>query len=216
MGLHDRVVDYISGKLDPMRSAGHFHDTYVCCFCESGDLLSQWCTYGGGTAGYAIGFHGDSFEGSEAKRLPSAQSAFGQVSYGIYPEEEEEVIRIFAERVLSKAEKSIVDDDDDVVGFVGVLNLRLAIIKNPTFHEEREWRLIIQTYEGEENSGIAFRSGPAGLTPYVRVAFKPESVIEVVAGPGPLPQQQHSVRRLLDSYGFKDVEVKSSSAPLRF
>lgn len=33
-----------------------FTDAYVCCFCEHGDLLSQWRTYGAAGGGYSMEF----------------------------------------------------------------------------------------------------------------------------------------------------------------
>ena len=53
-------------------------DLYVLCFCEQGDLLSQWRGYASGGAGYAIGIDPERLV---AKRESMGSFFFGKVEY---------------------------------------------------------------------------------------------------------------------------------------
>jgi hypothetical protein len=45
-----------------------FSDTYLVCFCKSGDLLSQWRGYGT-SGGYALGLNDDALAGLSKDRV---------------------------------------------------------------------------------------------------------------------------------------------------
>lgn len=57
---------------------GKFH-VYGTCFCEDGNLLSQWRTYGG-DVGYAIGFNALHLTAEKDETDPVF---FKEVTYGI-------------------------------------------------------------------------------------------------------------------------------------
>jgi hypothetical protein len=65
-GLIQGALDMDNGRLLPpkhrsefeegLRSAFRMYSPFVTCFCENGDLLSQWRGYGGAGEGFALGF----------------------------------------------------------------------------------------------------------------------------------------------------------------
>jgi hypothetical protein len=160
---------------------------YVTCFCESGDLLSQWRAYGS-DHGYAIELETDALEATLA-RIPGygPSKMLMQVRYG-----EEEAVS-----VLSAAVQSVSADTN--LGHVGVhahymalqLSAMLAGVKNPGFREEREWRLIA-AFEAGDIDIAKFRLTPMAIIPYIEIPFPRDAVMSITVGPG-----RHAVLRKL-------------------
>ena len=71
--------------------ATHWEDTvrvYISCFCEHGDLLSQWRAYGANGKGFALGMSPESIQ----KHLTANHSGFGGIAKWfrvIYEKEEQ-------------------------------------------------------------------------------------------------------------------------------
>ncbi|WP_329338545.1 DUF2971 domain-containing protein [Streptomyces sp. NBC_01352] len=170
---------------------------YVSCFCENGDLLSQWRGYGG-VGGYAIGFRSDVLE-KRAKGFPVA--VFENVRYG-FDESLTSASELFPEYL--KSGMTLMAD-----------YLRpLTLIKNDAFREEREWRVMVARDCIDELT--KFRVGPVGVTPFVSVDFSPEDVGELIVGPGPHSAERvNGTHQLLDRYGMKHVRVVLSETSLR-
>jgi hypothetical protein len=111
---------------------------YVTCFCESGDLLSQWRAYGS-DHGYAIEVKADALKTAVQQLAGYSQGmSLMQVRYG----------REAAADVVAAAMRGISEDTN--LGHVGVhahymalrLTAMLAGVKDPGFQEEREWRVV--------------------------------------------------------------------------
>jgi hypothetical protein len=189
---------------------------YVSCFCEDGDLLSQWRAYGS-DAGYAIGFRSDQLANLE----PAASKTVGAPSGpGFEPH---------LQRVMYGLEeaKSLIDSTLDTVapeptghpgvhGWVRYITVALpllASVKNDAFAEEREWRLA---YVTDVVAGLKFRSGHLGVIPYREFSVPPEAIQEVVVGPGRFPELRfQGVRQLLQSNKLTEVQTVGSRVPLR-
>jgi hypothetical protein len=210
----DTFANYHGFVLDEVRSSEF--GVYVTCFCESGDLLSQWRGYGQ-DHGYAIEIAKDSLRDA-AKAMPAYPSATGlfKVQYGLDAANEvvENTIQIVADFNLNhpgvKAHYSAL-----------AVNSMLAQVKHPGFAEEREWRLVIGLELFDEStfdSGgppTQFRSTPIAIVPYLEIPVKRESIISVCVGPGDNAEIRASgVRRLLKILGSEAV-VTHSEVPLR-
>ena len=150
---------------------------YVTCFCESGDLLSQWRAYGS-DHGYAVEFETDALEAALA-RIPAYGKMLMQVRYG-----GEEAVS-----VVSAAVQSVSADTN--LGHVSVhahymalqLSAMLAGVKNPGFREEREWRLIA-AFEAGDIDIRKFRPTPMAIIPYIEIPFPLDAVMSITVGPG--------------------------------
>jgi hypothetical protein len=182
---------------------------YVSCFCESGDLLSQWRAYGS-DHGYAIEIEADALPDA-AQRLPmlGAAADLVQVRYG----------ERAAADVVEGALRKVWGDTN--LGHYGVhahfmalqLTAMLATIKHPGFQEEREWRLVA-ALEGEEER-VQFRATPMAIVPYVEVPLPRDAIRSIRVGPGRhVDVRANGVRRLLASIG-SDADVLVSTVPLR-
>lgn len=192
---------------------------YVTCFCESGDLLSQWRAYGT-DHGYTIEFNAEAIE-SAAEEIPGyhPDRMLMAVRYG----------REAAVQVLSTALQNVLSDTN--LGHVGVhahymalrLTAMLAAVKHPGFSEEREWRTVIpfESYEAyarmesPERNLTRFRSSSIAIVPYIEIPFPREAVVRIRVGPGRHADiRQQGVQRLLDSRGYQ-AEVLISEVPVR-
>lgn len=182
------------------------YHVYAACFCQNGDLLSQWRAYGG-DSGYAIGFRTSSLR-EVSTALESV--SFQKVIYGL--EEAGHYLNDMLEAVAQ-----------GVAGFPGATgNIRLmtrvlptvATIKHPTFAEEQEWRLLSTSWGASE--ALSFRSASVGLVPYVKASLPDDAVAHVIVGPGQYPTVRISgVAQLLERHGMGGVEVVGSTSPLR-
>ena len=183
---------------------------YVTCFCESGDLLSQWRAYGS-DHGYAIEVKADALK-TAVEQIPSEppEVSLMQVRYG--PDAAVEVVAT-AMRDLGK---------DTNLGHYGVhahymalhLTAMLAGVKHPGFREEREWR-VVAAFEYEASELVRFRSAPMAIVPYIEVPLPKEAIVTIRVGPGRhVDVREAGVRRLLRTVGC-EAPVVHSEVPLR-
>lgn len=190
---------------------------YVTCFCEKGDLLSQWRGYAGGH-GWALGFDAEIL-GSLATSWDPSDSTIQQITYG----------EVGISNAVERAVRLIAPVPTGHPGVKGnyrslvVCRRELARIKHPSFEEEHEWRLVLEQegraineQDATQQDRLAFRDGPVGLTPYLPVRWPSKALREVVIGPTAYPAQQFSAgHRLLGRRGLVDVEIRCSQASYR-
>lgn len=120
---------------------------FIACFCEQGDLLSQWMAYGKGDAPVSLGFD------------LSSMSTFGDLPPNtilkkvLYEESEQrERIRQVTRAWVDTAESLLNSEEDlqatDLFPYPAIWALQDALaaehlhFKNPVFAQEEEWRLI--------------------------------------------------------------------------
>jgi hypothetical protein len=212
-------------------------DVYAVCFCEDGDLLSQWRAYGVSGGGYAIGFDGSMLE-------MDAIATYGlSLSRVIYdPERQRQLAQDLVARTIGALVHHLRDHPDQFDNAMPIVarnfsHLAQAFayqIKDGAFGEEHEWRLI---YARDVKSPVdaarrRFRSGARGLVPYVAIpmgvpaekqlpvrldlALASVPVREVRVGPTGQPEiAALAMRYLLSDLGLDGVEVTSSAIPLR-
>ena len=212
---------------------------FAVCFCEDGDLLSQWRGYAGGVGGFSIGF---------------SRHVLAECSFGIHvmaagnirdlPSPAQLVKVAYGKRdALARAEElvdvikdnyrhgNLIIDLDGTPGLAVAIAVFRAIagMKHKAFREEREWRLLAVS---DVNQQVRTRSRSSGVVPYMdlvvngrlrvdtRDVFE-KPLTEVFVGPAESSQsvgQIVAVRDLLKSrgmWGFGDVPVVPSDAPFR-
>ena len=191
----------------------------VCSFSEDRDSLSQWRAYGARTSGFAIGFPGNFLEAATKNK----QWYLAPCIYD--PADQRNLIRSLVEEVLdqnverertNKAEK----DHLPMGGNLGAYLHRYApILKDQSFREEREWRVISRPLMCSSEL-LDFREGSSLLIPYYKspLADKnlPFRVHEVVVGPTPdRERSRNSVKSFLVRHDLEDVPVEVSRVPYR-
>lgn len=217
-----RAVDFLSRAETLVAGMFEGIDLYVSCFCEDGDLLSQWRGYSRGAGMYSLGFSSGSLH-----KPGSAEAA----PYSLYPVEYEpakqrkiinDIITRGMRRNLMGIKGPTKPDGKEVFDALGLLTFSLSFclifFKHSSFAAEQEWRIVLVKLPGDDIP-VFFRQDPWYPTPYTQVTFAEGSLplVEVKCGPAPEPPlASSSVRMLLAEHGNIDVPVTQSDIPLRW
>lgn len=203
---------------------------FVACFCEEGDLLSQWRGYAS-PGGYSLGFAVDHCKVPEwvapffpvtydqgSARMTASAWASGAA---------DRLLQVFDERLDSaiaggspqKAISQLIEEFGR--DQFNTLEAIAATLKDPSFSEEREWRVLSESHpQADGDREVLFRTGPLGPTPYITVPLSPDEeplpLREIIVGPGPNSRARaEAVRMLLWKHGYPEVPVVTSKVPYR-
>ena len=150
-------------------------DVFVSCFCEQGDLLSQWRGYAKDGMGYSIGVDGDLL-GQIGGGL---NFFFGNVVYDREIQERTiqhilsscvEGVDLLTTGVSAAKASSRIADVCHI--FRRALWYPLVTFKDALFAEENEWRAIEIMNRSETEKRIRFRPGASKLVPYIEDDFR--------------------------------------------
>ena len=183
--------------------------SYCVCFSENCDQLSQWRGYANNGKGIAIGFDKNILD--ELKTDDIYRIAFDSVIYD--SKEQEDYI---GEVVNENLEKMRVKG----IAHVGIeLNtnyrLKFPFVKNPSFWEEGEWRIVVsakpgsQRLEASDNisfSEVRYRVANDKLISYLEMDFskiKQKIIKEIWIGPKS-EVTVDDVVNFLYTYGYYD------------
>jgi len=205
----------------------------VSCFSEVGDSLSQRRAYGSQMSGYAIGFCG-SFLKQVAKH---EQFYLAKCVYDT--NSKNQIISKFVRAVLEEvikhqhlAPNDLNDDYDfwhDGGNLCAYLNRLAPILKNSSFSDEREWRIISRPLRCTSEH-FDYRQGNSMIIPYYKLPITNDVTHvgekrfqNICVGPTPNKlQAANSVRSLLASQRLAShltpggpVDVINSSVPYR-
>ena len=231
--LKPATADYVNEIRDPNRRliSNYFDDAvrvFAACFCAEPDLLSQWRAYAGSdrAGGYALGFQPP---GPLPAWPQSAPGGHGLALRRVLYDEAEQVGEATA---LIDALVRVLDLDPGDMSVRAAFDTWLADgavefaswCKHPSFHEEREWRVVY--VPRDDPAPLAVKHRPAGgiLTPYVEL-YLPRSVgarpndlplVEVRCGPSPQPERKKAGVRsfLATTTEFSHVNVTGTTSSL--
>ncbi len=165
----------------------HGVNVCVCSFSEERDSLSQWRAYGG-SSGFAVGF--------SSKVLRAATEKQGWfIAPCIYDlATQHNLVRALVEEVLEEilSGPPLEDEEEDSVlrtvggNLLPYLNRYAPILKDESFKEEREWRIISRPMLCER---LVYREGKSLIVPYYKLPLCEDNqkleLHEVVIGPTP-------------------------------
>lgn len=215
-----RFLDY---AMEAFASSTRDTELYVTCFCEDGDLLSQWRGYGDTSGRYSIQF--------DTARLQAEDHtfSFGQV---IYSHDEQVSIvtataRAAADAILAQRSPSFEDSSDLFWRRVTALLMAhvasdAAFFKPKAFSEEREWRAVRHVYPSDGLAAIEF-DATALIRPYTSM-FQGERIGDgrilpiskiIVGAHSSAILARKSVRMLLAKLGYATIPVDSTVVSLR-
>lgn len=195
--------------------------SYVACFSENKDQLSQWRGYADNGAGIAVGFSRESF--ADLKEAAPSHISFRKV---IYDEKEQEK---FIERIARESIKAM--ETKPVAQVAAELNqnyrLQFPVLKNASFEEEAEWRIIFNDSFSKRKrhvgknilfSEIRYTVREKRLVSYIEMDFsklKHNAIKEIWIGPKAEVEIQ-DIMHLLDVYGYyDDVESYNEFVPIK-
>jgi hypothetical protein len=201
-----RLFDAI---LDDLNNMENIH-IFSCCFTENGNILSQWRGYGGSSTGYSIGFEStDLLTYASDNGFLMVKCVYDSVCQ----------LQIF-NSIIDEGLENIKRGSYSYKDLVGDICTVSSFMKNESFHEECEWRLI-SLPKSCMDSEFQFRTGLASIIPYYLIKLRsPEkylNVKEVVCGPSPYPDlNTTAVMVLLRKYGYKENVFASPISYRRF
>ena len=216
-------LDDFSNWLDTFRHT--IHQFFVFSLTEEGNLLSQWRGYTPKGKGVSIGFEPRGL----VRKIENQGLKIVKCIYDI-PDQ-----RGLAKELL---ERMIITFNNERHNFESkwypprenhrellekfrekILQI-FSVIKNPSFCEEQEWRLISKYYAKYTIPEIKYREGISMLVPYIEIAISPENANEpmfheVYMGPTPNHNLSHaSLATFLSSWKACN-NIISSSIPYR-
>jgi hypothetical protein len=205
--------------------------TCVCCFSELDDALSQWRGYGGGDAGFSVGFTREWFtrvkETLGLSLIPCIYDPEDQQR--LIKDEIDEFLAPNAEKEPDYWDRNRRHVDPDRPRTFGVLRhagddfaTRLALIapriKHESFEDEKEWRLVAARVSADE---LHHRPGRSMLIPYYKIPIgdddKFDSIRKIVVGPTPHPELSvASVKSLAKAAGLVNCDkIETTNIPFR-
>jgi hypothetical protein len=160
----------------------------VSSFSEEGDLLSQWRGYSSSQGGYSIGFE------KEALEMMINKEGFN-LERCIYKELDQvrkvsDVIFESLDRFRGCMEPNqdfVEGSSDSTSYFLDKLSYLSSFIKDSSFSEEKEWRIVALVRFDD----LDFRPGKSSIIPYKKIKIEdylPEVVSDIFIGHTPNPQ----------------------------
>lgn len=192
---------------------------YVACFSEARDQLSQWRGYGGGESGFCLQFDGPGIARlSAGLLLPCIYELEAQ--YRLVREVVERLLNIFADHAPSHAPGDRGAFADALLDYaLWNLSFLAPAFKHEAFHEEREWRLVLNT---PDTSRIHFVAKRTMISGYIPILLKtPDTggmmpLTGVMVGPSPSAHlSKAAVRARSQQLGYQQLTVTESAAPFR-
>lgn len=204
-------------------------DYFVVCFCEDGDLLSQWRAYGTQGTGYSIGFATRALMGL-GRRLqkieydPQVKARLIKERFSII----KEVLKPIMGELEIRADEDMSILNSFALAIAVGFTPMLASMKNQKFSEEREWRLVIMqarpTVRPRDDSSlpVQFRVSSGRVVPYVSLSWLQgqarlaRPIASLRHGPASdSALTKRALSDLLEECGLNGVEVSGSDIPLR-
>lgn len=184
--LLSQFVDWVSHRI----TNGHL--LFGASFRSQGNLLSQWRGYSVPGKGVSLGFCPEYI-------LKCAERQRFMIGRCIYePARQRMLIRQVVDAVVAHAARLVADGEQSAQERAVLYRqafeqveadlLRIAaILKHPSFREEKEWRIVSPVIANEADAPIRFREGHAMLVPYIefdlRLDDRPMALDHLFLGP---------------------------------
>lgn len=184
-----------------------FFHHFVTSFCSSGDQLSQWRGYG---SGVAIGFMATELNGV------FKNSNLRKVIYN--PEDQVTVIDNLLKSVSDYIRSHNINAEDAhnyLIEYArSLFDLMSAKMKNKSFEEEREWRLIT-SFPIQDNitENLQFRARGRYVIPYIKLKSEEKlPITEIIISPNS-PQQNIVAIKMICAKAKIDCTIRQSRIP---
>ncbi len=209
--------DWYGAVLEELDTIRHVN-LFAFSLSEQGDLLSQWRGYCPEGIGFSIGFEYDDL------LEPMKRQEFRLVKCVYDLKQHQQIIVELGEPAIACLDNPNQQDrsarlKQAVQIFLDGLIRIGPIMKHPSFHEEREWRLISGTVS-IKHPNIRLRPGKNMLVPYFEFGLAKANgevaVSTVHVGPNPhMYLSMQSVIAALTSLGITFHNVRRSEVPYR-
>lgn len=208
----DEMARSVVLKLMNDIDSGFLYATFVFSFCPDGDLLSQWRGYG--SSGVAIGFDVEQFGDLFSDTMLVKVIYNAQTQMEIF----DSLITSVSGWLLSIKDNPTYEIlEKDVMNTLRIYFENIAAkMKNYTFREENEWRLVTRI-EGATSPGLLrYRVRGNAVVPYIEI--KPTGklpIVDIILAPNSHPSVGPSLQSLLWKKGYPSATVTRSLIPFR-
>jgi len=233
-----RWLDGIAGRLEqshgPKKALTQFREwlqhrllvdfgptLFVGSFTERGNLLSQWRGYCPHGRGVSIGF-------SPFKLIEQTQRHSFMIGECIYDSPTksdlaEHVINAIISAAEHVGESSEFHPSQSYHGVFKKIDPELlriaAVVKDDSFHEEKEWRVVSPVFTNFIEPPMKFREAPTMLIPYMEMPLADSGqklpIEDIIVGPTPtVGLSMESIVRYLRRSGI-DSRIASCGIPYR-
>jgi hypothetical protein len=163
--LLTQFVDWVSHRI----TSGHM--LFGASFRSQGNLLSQWRGYSTPGKGVSLGFSPEYIlQCAEKQHFMVGRCIYEPAKQRLLIREVVDAVETLAGRLAvgerTAAERSVLYRETFAEVETDLLRIA-AILKHPSFREEREWRIVSPVIANNVESPILFREGHAMLVPYI-------------------------------------------------
>ncbi len=195
---------------------------FVFCTCIDPDSLSMWNYYvkNGNYKGYNIGLLPTQIIKSFGGKSKDIEVLFGNVIY----QKDDQLKEI--ELVATELENHFRGTRNKNKGLAALFlycQRYSAFFKNDKFSHEKEFRFVISIDEDKLTNytegplKLDFRISNGIVTPYLALHFSKKALKRVQLSPNTeVDISKKSIKEFCRCEGYKDVEVKASTIPIRF
>ena len=186
--------------------------TYVACFCESENLLSQWRSYAAQGGGYNLGLRFQSNTKYYHTLDDTEEDSYVILRKMVYDVDEQRgLISDYISSIVTSSGDAIkhynehggIPDAWAAIAGMESANILFDLVlsfKNPVFNEENEWRLIYGRLASYKPEQLKFRETKEGLIPYIETY-----IVEDLEGKSVFPLSSIKFGPMLD-----DARTKSA------
>lgn len=201
---------------------------FISCFSEAGDILSQWRAYANDGTGVAIGFNMAYF--NIEHQLPFTMAVYNQNSIGLHEVYyDSEIQATLIKNLFREISSSEMITSERMIEMAVKLKQYSFVFKNPTFFEEREWRIIhTPLILGSHTDGSTqtmgaisdckFRVTANDIAPYFLLPFSEEKAVspiaEIILGPKN-QMAMYKIQTFLSMNNLRNIPITFSKASYR-
>lgn len=203
--LSDLYKNFLKFMHDSLKENLESRNHYIVSFTKSRDNLRQWMSYGITNASYAIGFDDETLKsiklGHSSIDLEDFTYCLNDVSYNMYKMEN----LLSSESVMNNVSKNKLNPRKYAIELINELLFGLCSLKDHTFADENEVRMVIQNREIKAISEtIQYRNQLGVITPYIKVPIPLDAIREIIIGPNIHKElATKGLESLLNSHGIK-------------
>lgn len=201
---------------------------FAACFCQNGDLLSQWRGYSLNGFGYSLGF--------DSKELLRDKIKYSRIKIRKVIYQESVQTAYISSEIDNYIDKMKSDDNKDDDNYIISQGTTLALIleefflrfKSHFFSEEKEWRAIYSINEislsAYNSLKINFRVSNNNLIPYVELPLfskkdNPKELLpikKIIIGPkNDFDKAKYSILKIIKNLELPQIEIIKSNVSLK-
>lgn len=197
---------------------------FVSSLTRNGNLLSQWRGYSSGGQGYSICFDAEQLCGlARRQQFRVGRCTYDHAGQDSFAKRAVEHVRDAYAR-FNWREAHVANQMRPFDEFFNTLEVEIitcaALLKNPAFSEEDEWRLVSPLFPRGKLPGLKFRPAWSCLVPFIEFSLTDDNgeltaINGAIVGPSSNPDQAIMSASLLLGQRLGTFAISNPQVPLR-